>query len=106
MYLTQKELKEIHDYLEGYRNTPEAQSMKQYCQHGAVSTYDHVMHVTYLSYYLNRRLGRGQTANPWSSALFSMIFIYTTGTKKTGRTNGMVFIIHKKHYAMPTVFFL
>lgn len=59
MYLTQKELKEIHDYLEGYRNTPEAQSMKQYCQHGAVSTYDHVMHVTYLSYYLNRRLGLG-----------------------------------------------
>lgn len=59
MYLTPVDLKEIHGYLREYRHTPEAQSMKKFCQHGAVSTFDHAMGVTYMSYYLNKRLGLG-----------------------------------------------
>ena len=49
--LTTAELEEIHEYLSEYMHTEEAQSMKDFCQHGAVSPYDHVMHVVRLSYY-------------------------------------------------------
>ena len=57
--LTPAELKEIHAYLHEYIHTEEAQSMKDFCQHGAVSTYDHVMNVVRLSYYLNKRFRLG-----------------------------------------------
>ena len=53
--LTPSELKEIHTYLHEYIHTKEAQSMKDFCQHGAVSTYDHVMNVVRLSYFLNKK---------------------------------------------------
>ena len=47
--LTPAELEEIHAHLHNYMHTEEAQSMKGFCQHGAVSTYDHVMNVVRLS---------------------------------------------------------
>lgn len=57
--LTPAELEEIHAHLHNYMHTEEAQSMKGFCQHGAVSTYDHVMNVVRLSYYLNKRFRLG-----------------------------------------------
>ena len=57
--LTPSELKEIHTYLHEYIHTKEAQSMKDFCQHGAVSTYDHVMNVVRLSYFLNKKFRLG-----------------------------------------------
>lgn len=57
--LTPMELEEIHGYLRTYMHTEEAQSMKTFCQHGAVSTYDHVMNVVKLSYYLNKKFRLG-----------------------------------------------
>ena len=57
--LTPAELEEIHAHLHNYMHTEEAQSMKGFCQHGAVSTYDHVMNVVRLSYYLNKRFSLG-----------------------------------------------
>ncbi|MDO5146730.1 MAG: HD domain-containing protein [Eubacteriales bacterium] len=57
--LTQKEKQDIYGYLQAYMDTPEAQSMKNFCQHGAVSTYDHVMNVAKLSYFFNKRLHLG-----------------------------------------------
>lgn len=59
MNLTQTELNEIAIYLKDYVNTPEAQSMKQFCQHGNVSTFEHAMHVTQTSYFFNKRLRLG-----------------------------------------------
>ena len=59
MKLTQSELNELNTYLKDYASTPEAQSMKHYYQHGNVSTFEHVMHVTQTSYYLNKRFHLG-----------------------------------------------
>ena len=39
--------------------TEEAQLMKRFIQHGRISTYEHVLSVTRLSFYLNRRLHLG-----------------------------------------------
>lgn len=59
MRLTSKELSEIRDHLHGLHQTKEAQLMKHFIQHGHISTYDHVVSVTRLSFYLNRRLHLG-----------------------------------------------
>ena len=59
MKLSNTEIQEIHTILEKYCNSKEARSMKSFCQHGSVSTYEHVMYVTKVCYYLNKRLGLG-----------------------------------------------
>ncbi|MFQ9749041.1 MAG: hypothetical protein ACLRYY_09140 [Anaerobutyricum soehngenii] len=46
MKLSNTEIQEIHTILEKYCNSKEARSMKSFCQHGSVSTYEHVMYVT------------------------------------------------------------
>lgn len=44
MKLSNTEIQEIHTILEKYCNSKEARSMKSFCQHGSVSTYEHVMY--------------------------------------------------------------
>lgn len=59
MKLAPEEISEINELLQGMHLTKEAQLMKQFVQHGHTSTYDHVVSVTQLSFYLNRRLHLG-----------------------------------------------
>lgn len=59
MRLTAVELTEIDSLLGGLDKTKEADLMKQYIQHGNISTYDHVISVVRLSFYLNRHLRLG-----------------------------------------------
>lgn len=80
--LTPAELKEIHAYLHEYIHTEEAQSMRTFCQHGTVSTYDHVMNVVRLSYFINKSSGWARTRSRWSPAPSFMTFTSMTGTRK------------------------
>ena len=59
MKLSNAEMQEIDTILEKYCNTKEALSMKNFCQHGSVSTYKHVMYVTRVCYYLNKHFRLG-----------------------------------------------
>lgn len=59
MKLTNQEISEIKHLLHGLQLTEEAEHMKQYIQHGQISTYDHVISVVKLSFYLNRHLHLG-----------------------------------------------
>ncbi len=59
MKLTAQEQMELEGFLQGLHRTQEAEQMKQYIQHGRISTYDHVLRVVRLSFYLNRRLHLG-----------------------------------------------
>ncbi|MCM1283851.1 MAG: hypothetical protein NC180_11470 [Muribaculaceae bacterium] len=59
MKLTSQELSEIGGFLSGLDSTQEAEWMKKCIQHGQISTYDHVMSVVHLSFYLNRRFHLG-----------------------------------------------
>lgn len=59
MKLTMTEIFEIKELLYGLHRTEEAARMKQYIQHGAISTYDHVVSVVLLSFYINRRFHLG-----------------------------------------------
>ncbi len=59
MRLTDQEINEIEHYLQGLHLTKEAELMKRFIQHGSISTYDHVLRVVRLSYYLNRHFHLG-----------------------------------------------
>lgn len=59
MKLTLTEKKEIKGCLHGLLHTEEAALMKRCIQHGEISTYDHVISVVQLSFFLNRRLHLG-----------------------------------------------
>ena len=59
MRLTDREKSKIKGYLQGINHTKETKIMKRCIQHGRVSTYDHVLSVVYLSYYLNRHFHLG-----------------------------------------------
>ena len=59
MRLTKTEISEIRNHLHGLNLTKEAQLMKHFIQHGKISTYEHVLSVTRLSFYLNRRFHLG-----------------------------------------------
>lgn len=59
MKLTAQENAEIKRLLNGLETTKEASLMKQYIQHGCISTYDHVVSVVRLSFYFNRRFHLG-----------------------------------------------
>ncbi len=59
MKLTEQEIGEIKRFLDGMHQTEEAGLMKKYIQHGRISTYDHVVSVVCLSFYLNRRFHLG-----------------------------------------------
>lgn len=59
MKLTKMERKYLDALLENYRSNPRVQEMRNYIQHGAVSTYEHVESVALMSFWLNRRLCLG-----------------------------------------------
>lgn len=57
--LTRQEQLDIKRLLQRLPSTEEAGRMKRYIQHGRISTYDHVLSVVRLSYYLNRHFHLG-----------------------------------------------
>ena len=59
MKLSVQETSESEHLLCGLHRTKEAALMKTYIQHGHISTYEHVISVVRLSFYLNRRLHLG-----------------------------------------------
>ena len=55
MGLTQQEREELNAFLKKYREHPKVMEMKNYIQHGAITTYEHCECVTELCFLINRR---------------------------------------------------
>lgn len=55
MKLNSEQSNYYHACLADILETKEAQSMKQYIQHGSITTYMHCIRVSYYSYYLSQR---------------------------------------------------
>ncbi len=53
---TEKEKKVLDGYLAELRGNDQVRKMKDYVQHGSVSTYEHCVRVARASFWLNRRL--------------------------------------------------
>lgn len=59
MKLSREEQRVLDGLLREWRRHPKVQEMKQYIQHGSISTYDHVERVTQMCFALNRRWKMG-----------------------------------------------
>ena len=59
MNLTNLERIHLNGLLEEYKRNPKVQEKKRYIQHGSISTYEHCVSVTRVSYWLNKRLHLG-----------------------------------------------
>lgn len=59
MKLRPEEEENINNILAPYINDTRVQKMKNFMQHGRISTYEHVESVTRLSYWMNKRLRIG-----------------------------------------------
>ena len=54
--LTPAERAHLHEQLRGVADDPQALAMRQFIQHGCVTTYEHCLRVMMLAYWLNLRL--------------------------------------------------
>lgn len=59
MYLSATERGQLYAILKKYDQHPEVQRMREYIQHGSVTTYQHCKNVVIVSFWLNRRLHLG-----------------------------------------------
>lgn len=55
--LTPAESACVDEILRGYADNPHARHMKDFIQHGTITTYEHCMRVARIAFWLNRRLG-------------------------------------------------
>ena len=64
MQLSQTEREQLYTILEQYDHHPKVQEMREFIQHGDVTTYQHCKNVALVSFWLNRRfhLGADETA--------------------------------------------
>lgn len=85
MKLTSEEVAEIRTLLHGLHQTREAQLMKHFIQHGRISTYDHAVSVTRLSFYLNRRFHLGALDSELVRGAFLHDFFLYDWHDKTSR---------------------
>ena len=56
MQLSETEREQLYAIVEKYDHHPEVQRMREYIQHGSVTTYQHCKNVALVSFWLNRRL--------------------------------------------------
>ena len=56
MQLSETEREQLYEIVEKYDHHPEVQRMREYIQHGSVTTYQHCKNVALVSFWLNRRL--------------------------------------------------
>lgn len=59
MSLSETERAQLCAMLEQYDHHPAVQRMREYIQHGAVTTYDHCKNVVRVSFWMNRRMHLG-----------------------------------------------
>ena len=59
MQLSQTEREQLYAILEQYDHHPKVQEMREFIQHGDVTTYQHCKNVVLVSFWLNRRFHLG-----------------------------------------------
>ncbi len=80
MQLSELEREQLYAILEKYDQHPEVQRMREFIQHGDVTTYQHCKNVVLVSFWLNRRCIWTPTRPRWRWVPSCTIFICTTGT--------------------------
>ncbi|MBO6109028.1 MAG: HD domain-containing protein [Eubacterium sp.] len=75
--MKKEDKKRIKAVIGKYIRDPHVQQMKEYIQHGNVTTYSHVISVVKMSFYLNKRLGLGADEEVlFTAALLHDFYLY------------------------------
>ena len=84
MQLSEIEREQLYAIVEKYDHHPDVQRMREYIQHGSVTTYQHCKNVALVSFWLNRRLHlHADETSLAVGALLHDFYLYdwhTTGT--------------------------
>lgn len=84
MQLSEIEREQLYAIVEKYGHHPDVQRMREYIQHGSVTTYQHCKNVALVSFWLNRRLHlHADETSLAVGALLHDFYLYdwhTTGT--------------------------
>lgn len=103
MQLSEIEREQLYAIVEKYDHHPDVQRMREYIQHGSVTTYQHCKNVALVSFWLNRRLHlHADETSLAVGALLHDFYLYDWHT--TGTFHGLrrLFEMHGfSHPAMP-----
>ena len=82
MQLSTTEHEQLYAILQQYDENPQVQRMREFIQHGDVTTYQHCKNVVRVSFWLNRRLH----LHADETSLACTTFTSTTGTSAAAST--------------------
>ena len=88
MQLSETERENLTAILEKYDRNPEVQRMREFIQHGSVTTYQHCKNVVQVSFWLNRRLHLGADETSLAVGAFLHDF-YLYDWHKKGTFHGL-----------------
>lgn len=95
MQLSKNEYEQLQAILQEYEQHPAVQQMREYIQHGSVTTYEHCRNVALVSFWLNRRLHLGADETALAvGALLHDFYLYDWHTKNTFRGMWRLFDMH------------
>ncbi len=95
MYLSATERRQLYAILKKYDQHPEVQRMREYIQHGSVTTYQHCKNVVIVSFWLNRRLHLGADETSLAvGAFLHDFYLYDWHKKGTFRGLHRLFEMH------------
>lgn len=86
MQLSVTERERLYAILEKYDQNPKVQQMREFIQHGDVTTYQHCKNVVLVSCWLNHRLHLGADETSLAVGAFLHDFTCMTGTKRVPST--------------------
>ena len=100
MRLSDTERQCLTTILAQYDQHPEVQRMREFIQHGDVTTYQHCKNVVLVSFWLNRRFHLGADETSLAVGRSSMTSISTTGTSR-GSFRGLRRLFEMHGFAHP-----
>ena len=102
MQLSETEREQLYEIVEKYDHHPEVQRMREYIQHGSVTTYQHCKNVALVSFWLNRRLHlHADETSLAVGALLHDFYLYDWHTKGYACVNAKrVFGVTKKEQSI------
>lgn len=102
MRLSDTERQCLTTILAQYDQHPEVQRMREFIQHGDVTTYQHCKNVVLVSFWLNRRFHLGADETSLAVGPSSMTSISTTGTSH-GSFRGLRRLFEMHGFAHPAL---
>ena len=100
MQLSEIEREQLYAIVEKYDHHPDVQRMREYIQHGSVTTYQHCKNVALVSFWLNRRFHLGADETSLAVGAFLHDF-YLYDWHKQGSFRGLRHLFEMHGFSHP-----